>query len=59
VQFQFQVWKAVLAEFISLDSFSLLSCIARIKNSVALVRKGTIPTEQPLLVGEVSANFSG
>jgi hypothetical protein len=28
-------------------------------NSMVLVRKRTIPTEQPLLVGEVSANFSG
>jgi hypothetical protein len=28
-------------------------------NSVALVRKRTIPTEQPPLVGEVSANFCG
>jgi hypothetical protein len=28
------------------------------KNSVALVRKRTIPTERPPLVGEVSANFS-
>jgi hypothetical protein len=28
-------------------------------NSVALVRKRTIPTERPLLVGEVSANFCG
>jgi hypothetical protein len=27
-------------------------------NSVALVRKRTIPTERPLLVGEVNANFS-
>jgi hypothetical protein len=27
------------------------------KNSVALVRKRTIPTERPPLVGEVSANF--
>jgi hypothetical protein len=26
-------------------------------NSVALVRKRTIPTERPQLVGEVSANF--
>jgi hypothetical protein len=26
---------------------------------VALVRKRTIPTERPLLVGEVSANFCG
>jgi hypothetical protein len=28
-------------------------------NSVAFVRKRTIPTERPPLVGEVSANFSG
>jgi hypothetical protein len=28
-------------------------------HSVALVRKRTIPTELPPLVGEVSANFSG
>jgi hypothetical protein len=28
-------------------------------NSVALVRKRTIPTERPPLVGEVSATFSG
>jgi hypothetical protein len=28
-------------------------------NSVALVRKRTIPTERPPLVSEVSANFSG
>jgi hypothetical protein len=28
------------------------------KNSVVLVRKRTIPTEQPQPVGEVSANFS-
>jgi hypothetical protein len=28
-------------------------------NSVALVRKRTIPTERPLLVGEISANFWG
>jgi hypothetical protein len=32
--------------------------IARIKNSVVLVRKRTIPTERPQPVGEVSANFS-
>jgi hypothetical protein len=29
------------------------------QNSVALVRKRTIPTERPPLVGEVSVNFSG
>jgi hypothetical protein len=28
-------------------------------DSVALVRKRTITTERPLLVGEVSANFCG
>jgi len=28
-------------------------------NSVALVRTQTIPTERPLPVGEVSANFCG
>jgi hypothetical protein len=28
-------------------------------NSVALVRKQTMPTERPQLVGEVSANFCG
>jgi hypothetical protein len=28
-------------------------------NSEALVRQGTIPTERPPFVGEVSANFSG
>jgi hypothetical protein len=28
-------------------------------NSVALVRKQSIPTERPSLVGEVSANFCG
>jgi hypothetical protein len=36
----------------------LLGCNKQ-TNSVALVRKRTIPTERPLLVGEVSANFSG
>jgi hypothetical protein len=29
-----------------------------IKNSVVLVRKRTIPTERPPLIGEISANFS-
>jgi hypothetical protein len=32
---------------------------AKHTNSVALVREWTIPTEQPPLVGEVSANFCG
>jgi hypothetical protein len=30
-----------------------------LKNSVALVRERTIPTERPPLVSEVSANFWG
>jgi hypothetical protein len=35
------------------------SCSGRLTYSVALVRKRTIPTERPPLVGEVSANFCG
>jgi len=31
----------------------------QLKNSVALVRTRTIPTERPPPVGEVSANFCG
>jgi hypothetical protein len=33
--------------------------ITKKKNSVALVRKRTIPTERPPLVGDVSANLCG
>jgi hypothetical protein len=33
--------------------------LTKLTNSVALVRERTIPTELPLLVGEVSANFCG
>jgi hypothetical protein len=33
--------------------------VSRKKNSVALVRERTIPTERPPPVGEVSANFCG
>jgi hypothetical protein len=35
------------------------TCDKQKTNSVALVRKRTIRTERPQLVGEVSANFSG
>jgi hypothetical protein len=35
-----------------------MMCHPKKKNSVVLVRKCTIPTEQPQPVGEVSANFS-
>ena len=39
----------------------LTACVREMKekNSVALVRERTIPTEQPPPVGEVSANFCG
>jgi hypothetical protein len=30
-----------------------------LKNSVVIVRKRTMPTERPPLVGKVSANFCG
>jgi hypothetical protein len=41
-------------------SFNLVVTIHKTKlNSVALVREPTIPTEQPPLVGEVSAKFCG
>ena len=47
-----------------LVSFTCATCVAHIilhyvKNSVALVRERTIPTERPPPVGEVSANFCG
>ena len=35
----------------------LYICAGYTKNSVALVRERTIPTERPPPVGEVSANF--
>ena len=38
--------------------FKLDFCLT-VKNSVALVRERTIPTERPPPVGEVSANFCG
>jgi hypothetical protein len=39
--------------------FVLYSLTRTEKNSVALVRERTVPTERPPLVGEVSANFCG
>jgi hypothetical protein len=36
-----------------------LPCLNKKKNSVALVRKQTIPTERPPHVGGVNANFCG
>jgi hypothetical protein len=38
--------------------FLLLFLVLLFKNSVTWVREWTITTEQPLLVGEVSASFS-
>jgi hypothetical protein len=43
----------------SYGAVNISGCVVpnrRINNSVALVRKRTIPTERPPLVGEVSAN---
>jgi hypothetical protein len=49
------------AQYAKLHSVKPLSFAALriLPNSVALVRERTIPTERPLLVGEVSANFFG
>jgi hypothetical protein len=44
-------------EFVLLIHFGLF--FDKNKNSVALVRERTIPTERPPPVGEVSANFCG
>jgi hypothetical protein len=41
--------------FIELESFPLTN----IHNSVTSVREGTMPTERPSLVGEVSTTFCG
>jgi hypothetical protein len=48
--------------FLPSQPLSYILLIIDIENktiSVASVRKRTIPTERPQLVGEVSANFSG
>jgi hypothetical protein len=46
-------------EFSTGVTLILLISLQQQTNSVALVRKRTIPTERPPPVGEVSANFSG
>jgi hypothetical protein len=53
-----QKWRIanILHEDINLQAISRVKLKKKI-NSVALVRKQTIPTERPPLVGEVSANF--
>jgi hypothetical protein len=45
----------------TVTAFLLLLLLLELKklNSVALVRKRTIPTERPPIVGEVSANLCG
>jgi hypothetical protein len=48
----------VPSEHISL-AFCLISLLFTYLTPWPLVRKRTIPTERPPLVGEVSANFSG
>jgi hypothetical protein len=45
--------------FSKTDEIYINSFYIYLKNSVALVRKRTIPTERPPLVGGVSANFCG
>jgi hypothetical protein len=46
-------------KFLPRDRPSWFFLVPKLTNSVALVRKQTIPTERPPLVGEVSANFCG
>jgi hypothetical protein len=43
--------------FAIFDKVLLGNSLIITNNSVAVVRERTIPTERPLLVGEVSANF--
>jgi hypothetical protein len=50
---QLQKWKKLKKRGLSVVYYMKLTY------SVTLVRKGTIPTERPQLVGEVSANFCG
>jgi hypothetical protein len=45
--------------FMGLSPWEANSCLAKLKTLWLLVRKRTIPTERPPLVGEVSANFCG
>jgi hypothetical protein len=51
----------IIQLLLSLNSFPGLYLSSRVykNNSVALVRERIIPTELPLLFGEVSANFCG
>jgi hypothetical protein len=54
------VWRFALSLMWTHLSEHIGVCIIKLKlNSVAVVRKRTIPTERPPLVGEVSANLYG
>jgi hypothetical protein len=44
---------------LSLSALTWIGHLTEPENSVALVRKRTLPTERPPLVGEVRANFCG
>jgi hypothetical protein len=47
------------APWIGKDLQGIDRALTEVLNSVAFIRKRTIPTERPPLVGEVSANFCG
>jgi hypothetical protein len=51
--------KVVFTLYCSLLRVQQHSVYKETKNSVALVRKRTIPTERPPIVGEVTDNFCG
>jgi hypothetical protein len=54
------LWDRLVNVFAYVTSLSTFECLNQsLWNSVAYVRKRTIPTERPPLVGEVSANFRG
>jgi hypothetical protein len=56
---KYYAWSAVsLLDALNMLQYRKLS-YRHYNNSVALVRERTIPTEQPALVNEVSANFCG
>jgi hypothetical protein len=52
---KFPSWKYIYRSF----KGRILLCLYKTKTPWPLVRKRTIPTERPPLVGEVSANFCG
>jgi hypothetical protein len=46
-----------MSSLLKLFTLKIITKQNKLTNAVALVREQTIPTEQLLLVGEVSANF--